>query len=68
MEAIRSGVEKVKEVAAGKCAEKHTEKANDPTLPVHERVEHALDAGKAQLKEEKHAAKSDCHAREGKTS
>ncbi|CAF1202186.1 unnamed protein product [Didymodactylos carnosus] len=68
MDAVKAGFEKAKEVVAGKCAEEHAEKANDPRLPAHERVEHALEAGKAQVKEEKHAAKSDSHAIDGKLS
>lgn len=64
MDAIKAGVDKVKEVVHGKKADEEINKAADPTKAPSERFEAAHDAVKHSLKEEKHACKADCHANE----
>jgi len=59
MDAIKAGVEKAKEACAG--IEDKVDKANDPTKSTSSRVDAALDAGKAQVKEQEHREKAECH-------
>jgi hypothetical protein len=61
MEPIKAGVEKVKEKVEGNKAHTKVEKAKDPSVKPGERVDAAVDAGKAKVKEHEHGVKSDYH-------
>jgi hypothetical protein len=61
MDAVKAGMEKTKESMAGKKADDKMAKAHDPTKSAGERVDAALDAGKAKTKEQEHACKAECH-------
>ncbi|CAF0860925.1 unnamed protein product [Rotaria sordida] len=59
MDAIKAGIEKVKEAVQGKKAEEAARKASDPTEKPSERVDAAFKYGKARMKEEEHACKAE---------
>lgn len=61
MDAIKAGVEKVKEAAHGKKSEDQAAKAHDPSVKPSDRVDAAFESGKAQLKEQEHGLKADHH-------
>ena len=61
MDAIKAGVEKVKESMQSKKADEMAEKANDPTVKPSDRVDAAFESGKAQMKEREHATKAECY-------
>ena len=61
MDAIKAGVEKVKETVQSKKVDDKVQKANDPTVKPSERVDAAFDAGKAHIKEQEHALKAEHH-------
>ena len=61
MDAIKAGVEKVKEAVHSKKAEDKAEKAHDPTVKPSDRVDAAFESGKAQMKEREHACKAECY-------
>jgi hypothetical protein len=60
MDAVKAGVEKVKETVQGKKAEEKAEKANDPMKKPSDRVDAAFESGKAKMKEQEHACKAEC--------
>jgi hypothetical protein len=60
MDAVKAGVEKVKESVQGKKAEDKAYKANDPTEKPSDRVDAAFESGKARMKEQEHACKAEC--------
>ena len=68
MDAIKAGVEKMKEATQGKKAEDKAEKAHDPTVKPSDRVDAAFESGKAQLKEQEHGLKADHHQNKHATS
>ncbi|CAF4087176.1 unnamed protein product [Rotaria sordida] len=55
MDAIKAGIEKAKETVQGKKAEEEARKASDPTVKPSERVDAAVEYGKAKMKEAEHA-------------
>jgi hypothetical protein len=61
MDALKSGVEKIKESVQGKRAEDQAEIAHDITVKPSERVDAAFEAGKAAMKSQEHACKSECY-------
>ncbi|CAF4225975.1 unnamed protein product, partial [Rotaria sordida] len=61
MDAIKAGIEKAKETVQGKKAEEEARKASDPTVKPSERVDAAVEYGKAKMKEAEHACKAECH-------
>ena len=61
MDAIKAGIEKVKETVQGKKADEQIAKAHDSTQLPSERVDAALESGNAKIKEREHAVKSECH-------
>jgi len=61
MDALKAGVEKMKESVQGKKAEDQAEIAHDPTVKPSERVDAAFEAGKAAMKSQEHAGKSEIY-------
>ncbi|CAF1046097.1 unnamed protein product [Rotaria sordida] len=61
MDAIKAGIEKAKETVQGKKAEEEARKASDPTVKPSERVDAAVEYGKAKMKEAEHACKAECN-------
>jgi hypothetical protein len=61
MDALKAGAEKIKETVQGKKAEDKAAKAHDISEKPSDRVDAAFEAGKAKMKENEHACKSECH-------
>jgi hypothetical protein len=61
MDAIKAGIEKVKETVQGKKVDDKTAVAHDPTQAPNARVDAALEAGQAKIEEKEHACKAECH-------
>lgn len=61
MEAVKAGVEKVKEAMDSKTAEKKLEKAGDPNIKPSERMDAQFEANKAACKAAEHHAKAEHH-------
>lgn len=61
MEALKAGVEKVKEAVDNKTAEKKLEKAHDPNVKPSERIDAQFEADKAACKAAEHHAKAEQH-------
>ncbi|CAF0884695.1 unnamed protein product [Rotaria sordida] len=61
MEAIKAGIEKVKEAVDTKKVEQKLEKANDPNVKPSERLEAQLEADIAAAKAADHHDKAEIH-------
>jgi len=61
MDAIKSGVEKVKESVHSKNADDKAEKACDPTKKPSDRVDAAFESGKSAMKAQEHGVKAECY-------
>jgi hypothetical protein len=61
MEALKSGVEKVKEAFDNKKAEENFEKAHDPNVKPSERLDAQFEANKAAANAAKHHVKAEQH-------
>jgi hypothetical protein len=61
MDAIKAGVEKVKESIQSKKVHEETEKAYDPTLKPSERMDAAFAADQARMKQQEHGNKAELH-------
>jgi hypothetical protein len=61
MEALKAGIEKVKEATDTKKAEENFEKANDPSVKPSERLDAQFEANKAATKAAEHHAKAEIH-------
>jgi len=61
MEALKSGVDKVKEALDTKKAEKNFEKAHDPNVKPSERLDAQFEANKAAAKAAEHHIKAEQH-------
>lgn len=61
MDAIKAGVEKVKEVVESKRADHYTEKAQNPNVKPSEREDAHFEANKAIAKAAEHHAKAEIH-------
>ena len=59
MDAIKAGVEKMKEAVDMKKAEENIEKANDPNIKPSERMDATFEARKATENAAKHGAKAE---------
>ena len=61
MDAIKAGVEKVKESVHSKKADDKADKAYDPTVKPSDRVDAAFESGKSTMKAQEHGAKAEFH-------
>jgi hypothetical protein len=61
MEALKAGLEKVKESVDSKKAEEKLEKAHDPNVKPSERLDAQFEANKAATKAAEHHAKAEFH-------
>jgi hypothetical protein len=61
MEAVKAGLEKVKESVDSKKAEEKLEKANNPNVKPSERLDAQFEANKAATKAAEHHAKAELH-------
>jgi hypothetical protein len=61
MEALKAGIEKVKEAVDTKTAEKKLEKASDPNVKPSERLDAEFEANKAANNAAIHHAKAEVH-------
>ncbi len=61
MEALKAGVEKVKEVVEQKKAEEDYAKVNDPNVKPSERLDAKFEGDKAAVKAAEHHAKAEHH-------
>ncbi len=59
MDAIKAGIEKVKEAVESKKADDKCEKANDPNVKPSERIDAQFEANKAAVKAAEHHAKAE---------
>ena len=61
MDALKAGVEKVKEAVEGKKVEEKVNKANDPTVKPSERLDAQFEANRAAAKAAEHNVKAEEH-------
>jgi hypothetical protein len=61
MDAIKAGIEKVKEACESKKVDEKLEKANDPNVKPSERMDAEFEANKAAVKAAEHHAKAEQH-------
>jgi hypothetical protein len=61
MDAIKAGIEKVKETVYSKKADEQAAKAHNPFEAPSDRVDAAFEAGKSARKAEEHSCKAECH-------